>query len=97
MSLFDKTLRSRPYVVEFKTQDGKVEVKVDAYDAEEAMLAGILQVNSQHGDDPTREVSGVRPNIDKLRETETENSVVKIIIDSVSRARKKRTDGEEKA
>lgn len=84
MSLFNKEPQPRPYLVEMTAPGGDpVEVKVEAYDVMEAVFCAALRATTQHGEDLTRVVTGVRPDVDKLRFAAAEDSVVRRIVDAV--------------
>lgn len=95
MSLFDKELRSRPYVIELVSAGGTVvEVKVEAYDVMEAIVTAMVRAETEHGEDPTRKVSNMRPDVDHLREQAMAESVVKRIVDGAGQVEPKKAKGE---
>ena len=80
MALFGGTLESRPYVIEF--EDG-TEVKVDAYDVQEAMFTGVLKRNQECGEGEGPRVVSARPDADALRQRRVEDSEVRRLLGSV--------------
>ncbi len=83
MSLLNKKLTPRPYVVELTSPDGTtVEVKVEAYDAIEAIVAAPFAADKLYGKGVTRDISGIRPDVDQLRAAAMEERMVRRIVES---------------
>jgi hypothetical protein len=81
MGLFDRTPVSKPYVIEF--EDG-TEVKVDAYDIQEALMAGCMKRSRTNG--PGEElpnVAGARPDADKLKQRALDDGLVRRLVGSI--------------
>ena len=98
MSMLDKNPKSRPYIVELTSPDGtKMEVKVDAYDACEAIIAAVCRADAESGDGPERKVTSIKPDVDRLREVAMETSMVRRIVEGVGRVEpKKGKEGEQR-
>ncbi len=71
---------SKPYVVEF---DDGTEVSVDAYDIQEAVMAGVLKRCHEAGIESGPAVVGVRPDADKLKQRELADGMVARLVSSV--------------
>lgn len=82
MSLWGNAPISKPYVVDFN--DG-TEVRVDAYDIQEAMMAGAIKRCHEAGVESGPQVVGVRPDADKLKQRQLEDGAVARLLSSVLR------------
>ncbi len=79
MGIFNNTPISKPYVVEF--EDG-TEAKVDAYDIQEACMAGAMKRNQENtGDSPA--VIGIRPDADRLKQRAAQDGMVRKLVESI--------------
>ena len=78
--LFSDKLVSKPYVVEF--EDGS-EMKVDAYDIQEAMFTGVLKRNRECGEGEGPSVVGARPDADVLRQRALDDGLFRRLVASI--------------